>query len=151
MIMRLLEEPAIKDLFNGDFENDVLKSAYSYIHNLHDPLRCNVFALVIREFIRIAMERISPDDIVSEAPWFDDKKITRADRYRFAITGTISDEQIEKYRELDSREAVQQLVDLNNTLNKYAHLSPGTYNPSQSKANELLSVVEDVVIEYVQK
>jgi hypothetical protein len=48
----------------------MLTSAYSRFNDLHDPLRVNLFALILRELIRIIMEREAPDDQVKMTPWF---------------------------------------------------------------------------------
>lgn len=148
--MRLLNDQSIAGLVQGAFENDVLKSAYSHLNNLHDPLRCNIFALLIRELIRIVISRLAPDDRVSKASWCIDDRITRRSRYRFAITGMISDAQIANHQKLNSADAVAELVRLNDTLSKYTHISPGTYNATQVLADQFLREVEDVVIEYAR-
>jgi hypothetical protein len=60
----------------------------------------------------------------------------------------IPDAQIAKHPKLNASEAVAELVRLNDTLSKYTHISPGTYNATQSQADQFLHEVEDVVIEY---
>lgn len=148
--MRLLNDQSVSGLIEGSFENDVLKSAYSHLNNLHDPLRCNIFALLIRELIRIVISRLAPDDLVSKASWCKDDRITRRSRYRFAVTGMISDAQIAKHPKLDASVAIGELVRLNDTLSKYTHISPGTYNATQDQADQFLGEIEVVVIEYAR-
>lgn len=148
--MRLLNDADFSGLIESSFEKDVLKSAYSHLHNLHDPLRCNIFALLIRELIRIVIARLAPDDNVSQASWCHDERITRRSRYRFVITGMISDAQIAKHPKLNATDAIAELVRLNDTLSKYTHISSGTYNATQSQVDQFVREVEDVVIEYVQ-
>ena len=148
--MRLLNDQNVTGLIEGTFENDVLKSAYSHLNNLHDPLRCNIFALLIRELIRIVISRLAPDDLVRQASWCNDERITRRSRYRFAVTGMISDTQITKHPKLNASEAVAELVRLNDTLSKYTHISPGTYNATEEQAGNFLHEVEDVVAEYAR-
>jgi hypothetical protein len=156
--MNLLEDKSLAHLLEGELEQNILKSAYSTVFNYHDPLRGCVFALLIRELIRIIMERLSPDKEVLGASWCNGSDwtyqkegkpfVTRRARYRFAITGTISDEQIKKHPDLDVSKTVDELSRLVNKLSKYAHISPGTTSPSVSMSNDFLSEVEDIFREY---
>lgn len=157
--MNLLEDTHVKALLKGDFENRVLKSAYSRIHDYNDPLRGSVFALLMRELIRIVMDRLAPDSDVEKASWcsgepwqYKDQsgnlKVTRRSRYRFAITGTISDEKVEEHPRLDCSAAIGELATLVSKLSKFAHLSPGTFNQSAAETTGFLGEVEDAVSQY---
>ena len=116
--MKLLNSKAAQELFNDPFEQTLLKSAYSCLHNLNDPLRCNLFALVLRELIRTTMDRLAPEAKVVKAPWYSSKKITRADRYRFALTGNLTDRVIAKYPDLDTSDERKVLKDTSDELSK---------------------------------
>jgi hypothetical protein len=161
--MNLLEDTIITDFLNVNLEQDILKSAYSRINDLHDPLRGPVFGLLMRELLRIVMERLAPDKLVEGASWcngdpwtyVDPKdgktKLTRTSRYRFAITGTISDQKLKEYPQLDCSSQINDLRNLVNKLSKFAHISPGTHGLSVSQSNDFLHEVEAIVSEYVKE
>lgn len=159
-IMSLLEDKNVSSLLKGDFENSVLKSAYSRIHDYNDPLRGPVFALLMRELIRITMDRLAPDELVMKSSWCKgdpwlykhaqsgSDKVTRKGRYRFAITGTISDAKIAQYPQLNCAQAIDDLGGLISKLSAYAHISPGTYNLSPEGSLKFLREVETIVSDY---
>lgn len=161
--MSLLNNENVVSILKGEFELSVLKSAYSRINDYNDPLRGPVFALLMRELIRIAMDRIAPDDQVRAAswcsgePWLYKKgkkgkqELTRTSRYRFAITGTISNEKLLRYPELDCSDAIGDLKDLVFKLSKFAHISPGTYDLSPDDSMDFLKEVETIVVDYAEK
>lgn len=161
--MNLLEDSKITSFLKSEVEQDILKSAYSRIHDYHDPLRGPIFALLTRELLRIVMERLAPDNEVAAASWckgdlwtyLDPRdgstKLTRASRYRFAITGTISDAKLQEHPKLDCSAQINELKDLVNKLNKFAHISPGTHGLSVTATNEFLHEVEVIVSDYVTR
>lgn len=153
--MRLLTTKAFTDLFNDPFEITLLKSAYARYSDLNDPLRCNLFSLVARELIRIFLTRIAPDADVESCEWFDPAinkgKATRADRFRYALTGRIANEVIDKHKSLDLNSQIKDLVDVIGALSKYAHISPGTVNMDLAAAGKYIQEVEDVLIEFCNK
>lgn len=159
--MSLLDDKHVAALLKGDFETRVLKSAYARIHDYNDPLRGSVFALLMRELIRIVMERLAADSDVEQASWcsgepwqYKDQggnlRITRRSRYRFAITGTISDQKIREYPKLDCSSSIDVLCGLVSKLSKFAHLSPGTFDQTIEETDSFLKEVEDAVSEYAK-
>jgi hypothetical protein len=150
--MRLLSEKCVLDLMSDPFERKVLRSAYTYFNNLHDPLRCNTFALVMRELIRIAIARLAPDQTVKQTSWWigDNGVVTRRERYRFVISGFLSDDVIARHPELGSDGVTKDLAKMVGNLSKYTHISPGTYELSDADASRFMEDVEDAVIAYAQ-
>jgi len=159
--MNLISNPDLKTLLKGDFETRLLKSAYARINDYNDPLRGSVFALLMRELIRIVMDRIAPDSLVSQSSWckgdlwtYTDKdentKITRRSRYRFAITGTISDDKIRQYPKLNCEASIAELHTLVKKLNKFAHISPGTFDLTVEQTTDFLEQVEEAVRQYAK-
>jgi Predicted pPIWI-associating nuclease len=158
--MRLLSNTSVANLFSDPFEQKILRSAYSYLNNLHDPLRCNSFALVIRELIRIAIARIAPDTKVEKATWFvgyndtNDHgkiKVKRKERYRFAVSGFLSDVLITKHPEFDVSSEIKELVSAIEKLSKYAHIGEGTYDKSDEDVDNFKNDIENAVIEYAER
>jgi hypothetical protein len=100
------------------------------------------------------MDRIAPDDDIIKTSWFDPEenkgKPTRRDRYRYAISGYISDDIISDYDKLDTSEACRALAEKINLLSKYAHISSGTASMSIEKSIEFYEEIETVVIEYAK-
>lgn len=108
--------------------------------------------MVIRELIRIAMARIAPDIEIMKTEWFlgDNGKVTRKERYRFAVSGHITDDLIKKNPELNTASEINDLVDAVNKLSKYAHISNGTYNISDEEVAKFLDEIESAVIDYAE-
>ncbi len=156
--MSLQNNAALKSLFREQVDHELLDSAYERFNDLTSPFRCNLFALQIRELLRFVVDRISPETAIQECSWFkaaqdsrsdaDKGKITRRDRYRFAITGNISDEAIEDHPELDTSVATGDLARFSGQLSKFAHISSGTYALSVDKADAFRTEVESVVIAF---
>ena len=161
--MSLLEDTKITAFLKNEVEQDILKSAYSRIHDYHDPLRGPIFALLTRELLRIVMKRLAPDKDVAAASWCQGEpwtyvdtrdgstKLTRASRYRFAITGTISDAKLKEHPKLDCTVQIKELKDLVDKLSKFAHISPGTHGLSVTETNDFLHEVEVIMSDYVTK
>lgn len=161
--MSLLTDSTMESLLATELEKSVLRSAYSRIHDYHDPIRAPVFALLMRELLRIIMDRLSPEAEVVKSSWcigepwlFLDRaggqdKITRKSQHRFALTGAISDEKILEYPPLDCSEVIGDLGELIRKLSKFAHISPGTYSLSVTESNKFLAEVEATVLDYAHK
>lgn len=155
--MRLLENKPVSKLFCESFDQNVLRSAYSYVNNLNDPLRCNSFALVIRELIRIAIARIAPDEKVKKASWFIGYEkegkigVTNAERYRFAISGYLSNELIAAHPEFNTKSEIKGLIKAIKTLSEYAHISEETYGGTDNDVQNFKNDIEDAVIDYAER
>lgn len=157
--MSLQHNTSLKSLFREQVDHELLDSAYDCFNDLASPFRCNLFALLIRELLRLVVDRISPEAAIQECSWFkaaqdsrsdaDKGKITRRDRYRFAITGNISDEAIEVNPDLDTSVATGDLARFSGQLSKFAHISYGTYALSVDEADAFKVRVESVVIAFI--
>jgi Predicted pPIWI-associating nuclease len=150
--MRLLQNTAVRAIITQKFDLGVLQSAYSRLYDLNDPMRCNLFALLIREVIRVAISRLSPDEEVKKTSWFigDKGTVTRRCRYRFAITGYLSDSVLTAHPQLSAENEISELVNAIGKLSKYAHLSENTYALPLDKVEEFRNNVEDAVIEFAE-
>ena len=120
--MTLLDDTNLKSLFREPLDADLLKSTYKKFDDECCPFHCNLFALQVRELFRTVIDRITPEVSIKECCWFQDAqgsrsisdrgKVTRRDRYRFAITENISDDAIERHPILYSTEPTRKLVKL---------------------------------------
>ena len=158
--MKLITDPSFCVLCSDALEKDILRTAYATLNNFHDPLRANLFAFTIRELMRIIMERLAPDDEIKKTSWFqvsrqsrkpDDQGVWRKQRYRYSITGYISDATIGRNPQLNTDDACNTLASISGDLSKYAHISAGTYNLGDAKITEFQKNVEDKVISFAEK
>lgn len=148
--MKLLQDQSVKELVSDEFHSKILISAYSRLNDLNDPFRCNLFALLIREVIRLAVTKIAPDEEIKKTSWFsgDDGKVTRRCRYRFVCTGFLSDQILKDHQELNQEDSISALVKLSKDLSKYAHLSEKTYNLKVEEVLEFQNKVEEAVLAF---
>ncbi len=152
--MRLLTSKQAKELFSSGFEQQLIRSAYARFGDVNDVLRCNLFALIIRELIRITMARIAPDDKIRMTTWYtpyDDDKITRSDRYRFAITGHLGNDVLEKHPSIESIQVSKELAKKSELLSKYTHISEGTYTLDVDECEKFKCDIEDILLNYVDE
>lgn len=157
LTIRLLECVDFIELCSGPNELALLQSAYSRFNDLNDPLRCCLFALIIRELIRIVMNRLAPDDEVKKTSWFvgyklnSSIKVSRGERYRFALSGHIGDNAFRKFQQLDISSEVAALKSIQDDLSKYTHISGGSFSPSPDRARTLIDSIEEAGIIYGEK
>ena len=99
------------------------------------------------------MSKIAPASEVITASWFDPSanngKPTRRHRYRFAISGHISDSVMAVHPELDTAIVCKLLNDKVDLLSKFTHISANTTNIQIEDSIRFQGEVEEVVIEYV--
>lgn len=152
--MKLLDNDGVSKLCNTPLEQNILKSAYSALNDLNDPLRANTFAYLMREVLRIAFDRIASDQSVKDADWIQadpsylhQGKPTRSARYRFALTGHLSDA-VRKKLGLEFTNESKQLLGISGNLNKWTHINTGTFNAGRADIDDLVKEIEDAVIEY---
>ncbi len=158
--MKLFECQYFNKLCSHSLDKAMLESAYCRYNDLDDPLRVNLFALILRELIRIIMEREAPDDLVKMTPWFqgyldknsNKQKVTRRERYRYAISGFIGDRVAQLNPSLDITDEIEGLAREINLLNKYAHFEKiVARSDSPDIYLDELKNVESVVSNYSNK
>lgn len=153
--MRLLTTKEFTELFSDTFEHTLIRSAYARFNDLNDPLRCNLFSLIAREMLRVFLARIAPDPDVQSTEWFDPSinkgKATRADRFRYALLGRITNEVVEEHPSLDVTHHIRGLISLIDELSRYAHISQGTISLDIPGSNKYLSDSENIIISFCKK
>lgn len=153
--LSLLKSKEFQSICETKIEKALLRSAYARVFDLNDPLRANLFALIIRELIRIIMERIAPDEEIKKTTWFvgydGGKKVTRKERFRFAITGYLDDNFIKKYPNFDTSEQCSELKDIIDTLSKLTHIDNTVFDRSDEVVDSMVGKIEDVTDRYVLK
>lgn len=161
--MSLLENKDLEEILESELEKSLLKSACSHIGNFNDPFRGNTFALLMRELLRIVMERQSPNQFVFQAAWCHGspwvytkpnstkKELTRRSRYRYAMTGPLSDELLKRYPQLDCKSEITDLISLVDQLSKFAHISDGTHTLTPTQSADFLHKVECNMEDFAKK
>tara|TARA_R110002012_G_scaffold245126_4_gene420123 strand:- start:8501 stop:9394 length:894 start_codon:yes stop_codon:yes gene_type:complete len=137
----------IKKILSSEFEIELFESA---IHNLNDKenrLRYNNFAYSIRELSRHFLHRLAPEDNVIVCDWFkvetDNGKPTRTQRIKYAIQGGINDEILNEFG-FDSEELNEEVKSIKKTidsLNKYTHINPESFNLKDEELTEMSNKV----------
>lgn len=151
----------------NDLCRTIVQGSIRAIGDDNNPIRANLFALGVRETIRIMLDCMAPDKKVRQTPWFQagvgekqasknaegQKKaedVTRRDRMRYATQGGLSDKLLSDL-DLDPEVMHADLVVKVNQLSKFAHISPASM---LSEENEVLAFVEEVaqaVIDFVDQ
>ncbi|MDI3451622.1 MULTISPECIES: pPIWI-associating nuclease domain-containing protein [Acinetobacter] len=124
-----------KKYLKGDFENNLLDSAILNLET-YNSLTFNNFAYAMREMLRIVFHRLSPAEEIVKCSWYPslrepDDKITRRQRYKYAIQGGIGEFLLKQFR-LDKsiEKACTSLLDQIEVLNSFTHIQEHTYNLS---------------------
>lgn len=137
----------------SEFSRTLLDAAFDNLE-VEGPLRFNNFSYALREFVRHILNEAAPCDDVKACTWYKPDKgsktgITRSHRAKYAIQGGLSDKFVEKKLGIDSGETLKGLVAAHDTLSKYTHIEPGTFNVSakdtEALAEECLSAAADFI------
>ena len=136
------------------FSRALLSAAFDNLE-IKGPLRFNNFSYALREFVRNILKEAAPSDGVKACTWFKPNKdsktgITRLHRAKYAIQGGLSDKFVEKKLGIDSGDALKDLVTAQNTLCKYTHIEPGTFDVSVEDAEKLAKECLEAAAAYIE-
>ncbi|HAV4974921.1 TPA: hypothetical protein JIY89_12150 [Acinetobacter baumannii] len=144
-----------KKYLEGDFENNLLDSAILNLEN-HHSLTFNNFAYAMREMLRILFHRLSPEKEIRKCSWYPalkepNDKITRRQRYKYAIQGGIGDFLLKQFR-LDKsiEKACTTLLKQIEVLNSFTHIEEHTYNLSMDDTKDRANQCFDAVLKVVR-
>ncbi|HRG89426.1 MAG TPA: hypothetical protein PLW44_10430 [Chitinophagales bacterium] len=131
-------------LTNTDFEKELLSASLDNLLDKRNKLRFNNFACGVRELSRHILHNLSPDKEVMNCVWYKNEskkpgQPTRAERVKYAIQKGLPDKFVETIYDTD--EHVYDLKEALDTLNKYTHVNPDTFNISESEINKLTKEV----------
>lgn len=144
-----------KKYLKGDFEKNLLESAILNLEN-HHSLTFNNFAYAMREILRIVFHRLSPEEEIRRCSWYpslkdSNDKITRRQRYKYAIQGGIGEFLLKQFRLDESIEkACSSLLNQIEILNNYTHIGEKTYNLSLENTKDLANQCFDAVIKVLR-
>lgn len=138
----------------SDFSRTLLGSAFDNLQN-EGPLRFNNFSYALREFVRHMLKDAAPSDEVKACTWFkpdenSETGITRKHRAKYAIQGGLSDKFVENKLGVDSGKTLKDLVAAHDTLSRYTHIEPGTFNVSLGDTEKLAEKCLHSVVTYVE-
>lgn len=133
-------------LTNNDFEKELLSASLDNLLDKGNKLRFNNFACGIRELSRHILYNLSPDKEVMNCVWYknDSKKrgiLTRAERVKYAIQKGLPDKFVETF--YDTEEHFYDIRETLETLNKYTHVNPDTFDIEEIEVNKLTKEVLD--------
>jgi len=161
VIERLLE------CMPNDFCRTIIEGSVRPIEDDNNPIRANLFALGVRETIRIMLACAAPDRTVRKTPWFQAvmaeklssknaeirkkaDEVTRRDRMRYATQGGLSDDTLLAIG-LDPDGMHDALISKISELSKYAHISPGSVLAEKGKVLVFVEEVANEVIAFVDQ
>lgn len=141
----------IESYLGNPFEKNLFSAAMENLNDSANRLRLNNFAYAMRELTRHFLERLAPDIDVLNAPWFEPndvskpKAITRTQRMRYAIQGWLSPQFVSSELEIDVDKDIKNLNDAINSLSKYTHVNPSTFDCEK----ETVERMSEDVLQYV--
>lgn len=145
--MNMSKIESIKEILSDGFETNLYNASIFNLNDKKNKLRYNNFAYSIRELSRHLLHRLAPDENVMLCAWFkvdtDNGKPSRRQRVKYAIQGGISDEILSNlgFDVEILEEEIASIIDTINSLSKYTHLNPKTFDMSDEDINESSSVV----------
>ncbi len=127
-------------LTNNDFEKELLSASLENLLDKENKLRFNNFACGIRELSRHILHNLSPDKEVMNCVWYKNEskkpgQLTRAERVKYAIQKGLPDKFVETFYDTD--EHICDIRETLETLNKYTHVNPDTFNIPEADVNKL--------------
>ena len=126
------------DIIRENLKGFELQLFDAAINNLKDDtniLSANNFAFSIRELIRNMLERLAPDNEVTDAPWYKPEKnqngevvITRRQRIKYAVQKWFLDDFAKDKLHIALDDYFKDFSKNFAELNKYTHITENTFN-----------------------
>jgi hypothetical protein len=129
--MKILD--ALRAQLKTDFQRDLLDAAVMSIQAKENPLRLNNFSTAVRELVRVVFDDLAPDDEIKQCSWYvpditSKTGVTRGHRVSFVIHGGIDPRLAKDELHIDVAAERSQLTKVVNTLSKFTHVTPKTFN-----------------------
>jgi hypothetical protein len=124
-------EDHLDELIECEFVTDLYLASIAILEESDNPLHFNFFCLGIRELIRIIMNDIAPNELVSECEYceFTDKGYpTKSSQMKYAILNGLDAEFISGDFSLQIDETCKQLNKNLGKLSKYVHLDEDRFD-----------------------
>jgi len=120
---------------------------------MDNPLRLNNFAMGLRELSRIVLHDLAPDADIKVCCWYKEEKnkdgavvFTRQQRIKYAVHAGLPEDFVENTLLVDVEETIDEFRDLVNTLSKFTHVGPTTFNIGGADADDLAKQALDTFI-----
>ena len=136
----------ICDLVTTSFQKSLLEACFDNLKDKNNRLRFNNFAYSIRELSRHFLDTLAPERDVVLCLWFLEESgkgmVTRRQKIKYAITGGLSDNEIDDLIGLETLSKVtKEILDSIDLLNKFTHINQETYNISDSEIDKNSTLV----------
>lgn len=120
---------------------------------MENPLRLNNFAMGLRELSRIVLHDLALDVDIKECCWYEEEKnkdgavvFTRRQRIKYAVHAGLPEDFVENTLLVDVEETISEFRDLVETLSKFTHVGPSTFNIKEDAAEGLAKQALDTFI-----
>jgi hypothetical protein len=120
---------------------------------MDNPLRANNFAMGLRELSRLVLHDLAPDEEIKESCWYEEETnkngdvvISRQQRIKYAVHAGLPENFVKDILTVDVSETISEFQDLVNTLNKFTHVGPKTFDVDSQAAEELAQQALDTFI-----
>ena len=135
------------------FQRDVFAAVIKSFQQMDNSLRLNNFAMGLRELSRIVLHDLAPDVDIKECCWYEEEKnkdgavvFTRRQRIKYAVHAGLPEDFVENTLLVDVEETIGEFRDLVETLSKFTHVGPSTFNINQDAAEDLAKEALDTFI-----
>lgn len=145
----------INQIIETPFEKELADTSIAQLDDINNKLRFNNFAYSLRELSRHILQRLAPDDKVKGALWFypvdknNPDMIARTQRMKYAIQKGLSDDYVLDILGIDVDEPIHELKDSIDTLSKYTHVNPETFDCTPAEVDRLVDIVCNAFINFV--
>lgn len=131
-VLRQKHEPALLSIAEAGFEVALVRVAFDNLEVV-GSLCFNNFGYSLRELLRHVFHRLAPDEMIKQCAWFkpdptSKSTITRAHRSKYMLQGGLSDYFVDKILRVEVAPVVKDVAAAFETLNKFTHINPDTFN-----------------------
>jgi len=135
------------------FKREVFAAVIKSFQQIDNPLHLNNFAMGLRELSRIVLHDLAPDADIKACCWYREEKnkdgavvFTRQQRIKYAVHAGLPEDFVENTLLVDVEETINEFRDLVNTLSKFTHVGPTTFNVGGADADDLARQALDTFI-----
>lgn len=128
-------------LLSAEFHKKLLAASLKSLEEASNPLSFNNFCTAFRELVRHVLSDLAPDAEIRACAWYSPDKtsrsgITRSHAITYVIQGGLPGDYLSDVLDIDVSEERQALIAAVNQLNKYTHVSVGTFGMGATQALE---------------
>lgn len=145
---------SIRSYLQEGFEQDLFEASMKNLTDASNPIALNSFSYSLRELIANYLDRVAPVVNTKNCAWFFPNEeatdgVTRAHKIKYSIQGGLSDEFVINELGIDISNTVREMSRTINTLSKYTHIRPNTFNLSdetvKTESKKILRAFRDTL------